>query len=117
MSEVIFTGLYGMREDRRNEYVDDIPAKVRELLAKGVRIDVKGSASTVRPLLTELMSFPPPEEQETKFVNRYHFKTMGGVSKPFISLEKASDHYNKYCARLNYPWGLEIITNEVEVQA
>lgn len=113
MSKVIFTGLYGMREDKRNEYVDDVPAKVRELLAKGVRIDVKGSASTVRPLLTELMSFPIPEE-ETKLVERYHFKTMGGVSKPFITPEKARDHYNKYCARLNYPWEFQIITNEVE---
>ena len=116
MSKVIFTGRWGMRSGSENEYVPDVATKVRELLAKGVKINVKESAGTVRPLLTELLSFPLPEEEETKTIERYHFKTMGGVSKPFITPEKAEDHYNKYCARLNYPWGFELITNKVEVR-
>ena len=113
MSKAIFTGLYGMREDKRNEYVDDIPAKVRELLAKGVKIDVKGSAKTVQPQLTELMSFPLPEEEdEPKTVIRYGLKMKGG-RKSFVSYTAAEAYYKKHCARFGYPMSV----NEVEVNA
>jgi len=108
MSKVVFTGLYGMREDKRNEYVDDIPAKVRELLAKGVRIDVKGSASTVRSLLTELMSFPLPEE-EPKTVIRYGLKIAGG-RRMFESNDEAVTYWNRFSR------GTPLNIKEVEVQ-
>ena len=111
MSKVIFTGKFGMRSGSKNEYVDDIPAKVRELLAKGVRIDVKGSASTVRPLLTELMSFPLPEE-EPKTVIRYGLKMKGG-RKSFVSYAAAEAYYKQHCARFGYPLSVK----EVEVKA
>ena len=111
MSKVIFTGKFGMRSGSKNEYVDDIPAKVRELLAKGVRIDVKGSASTVRPLLTELMSFPLPEEEdEPKTVIRYGLKIAGG-RRMFESNEQAVAYWNRFSR------GTPLNIKEVEVNA
>lgn len=113
MSEVIFTGRFGMREGENNEYVDDVPARVRKLLAKGVRINVKKSAKTVQPLLTELMSFPLPEEEdEPKTVIRYGLKMKGG-RKSFVSYAAAEAYYKKHCARFGYPLSVK----EVEVKA
>ena len=109
MSKVIFTGKFGMRSGSKNEYVDDIPAKVRELLAKGVRIDVKGSASTVRPLLTELMSFPLPEE-EVKTVKRFGLEIGGGM-RSFETKPQAVAYHKRYGR------GSVLNITEVEVQA
>ena len=110
MSKVIFTGKFGMRSGSKNEYVDDIPAKVRELLAKGVRIDVKGSASTVRPLLTELMFFPLPEEEdEPKTVIRYGLEIGGGM-RSFETKPQAVAYHKRYGR------GSVLNIQEVEVQ-
>ena len=112
MTTVKFNGRFSMVAGDNVEYVKDVPAKVRELLAKGIKINIKESASTVRPLLTELISFPLPEEQEPKMVTRHVLRTKGG-KRSFVSKEKAEDYYNRYCARFDYPWGMEITPVEV----
>ena len=113
MTEVIFTGRFGMREGKRNEYVDDVPVKVKELLAKGVKIDVKKSAKTVQPLLTELLSFPLPEEEdEPKTITRYGLKIKGG-RKAFDTNDAAVRWHKRY-----YAWrGVALDIKEVEVKA
>ena len=118
MSKVIFTGRFGLRQGKNNEYVkgkfpENVSAKARELLAKGVKIDVKKSAKTVQPLLTELLSFPLPEEEdEPKTITRYGLKIKGG-RKAFDTNDAAVHWHKRY-----YAWrGVALDIKEVEVKA
>ena len=101
---------------RETWHVVSMQSWVERALERGIKVEATGKRAKVR-LVDILGTIPLPEEEEIKLVDRYHFKMRGGVSRPFITPEKAKDHYNKYCARLNYPWGFQIITNEVEVKA
>ena len=94
MTKVIFTGRFGMRDGKNNEYVEDVPVKVRELLAKGIKINIEKSAKTVQPLLTELLSFPLPEE-ERKTVTRYGLEIGSGM-RSFETKPQAVAYHKRY---------------------
>ena len=95
---------------RKTWHVDSMQSWVERALEKGIKVEATGKRAKAR--LVDILGTIPLPEEETKKVTRHVLRIKGG-KRSFVSKEKAEDYYNRYCARFDYPWGMEITPVEV----